>query len=566
MKSSIVRQSSVSAYLGIIVIYLVSALLVDPRGEFPLNDDWSYSRSAFRFARENVIEVDEWSAPSLLGQALYGGLLAKIFGPSFTVLRLSTLILSCGLSLILWRTLRALEANRTMSWIVVLAWIFNPIQFSLSFTYMTEIPFAFFVGLGLLAMVRHLETGSIGSLVASGSALGFSALIRQIAALFIAPIFVGLALPQPGKQWRQSLRRAALFAASTIPFLAVYYLWLAHRGGPTPAARRKFELLSQLTTEQVIGNSYGLLFYVCFMLLPLLLYVVPSLRSSWKEAARPFRILSLVGSLLFIGLGLWWFSGYSSPDYFPARPYHGRMPFLLNILYDTGLGPLTLVPTYYSAVPTPVYAAGWILVTIAVAGGLAVLALSCLLGGKRAADSGGRDRTVLFVTGGAFLLIAAFEIVFSHLQEGGLFDRHILAAAYPLGLFLAVLHRRGASAARVTTFLACLLTGGLAYFSVTATHDYLAWNRIRWEMGNELLAQGVDSLNIAGGFEFNAWHNYDTFRARGNVERIFHWWYDEPMYLISMSVEPGYRIVRRAEYASWLHRRPIALYLLKKSG
>src|SRR4030095_1197137 len=190
--STVNRQSSFRSapvYLAIILIYVISAFLVDPRGEFPLNDDWSYSRSAFRFARENVIEVDEWCAPSLFGQALYGGLLAKLFGPSFTMLRLSTLILSCGLSLILWRTLQALNVDRIMSWIVVLAWIFNPIQFSLSFTYMTEIPFAFFTGLGLLAMVRHLETGGIGSLVASGSALGFSALIRQTAALFIVPLF-----------------------------------------------------------------------------------------------------------------------------------------------------------------------------------------------------------------------------------------------------------------------------------------------------------------------------------------------------------------------------------------
>jgi hypothetical protein len=448
-----------------------------------------------------------------------------------------------------------------MSSIVVLAWIFNPIQFSLSFTYMTEIPFAFFTGLGLLFMVRYLETGGIGALIGSGLALGFSALIRQIAALFIAPLFLGLSLP-PGSQWRQSLRRAVLFIGSTVPFLAVYYLWMARRGGPTPAAQRKFELLSQLTTEQVIGNSYGLLFYACFMLLPLLLYVVPSLHSSWKEAATPFRILSGVGTLLFISLGLWWFQGYASPDYFPSRPYHERMPFLLNILYDTGLGPLTLYPTYYASIPSPVYPAVWILVTILVAAGSAVFVLSWLLEGKR--DAGGRDRTVLFVTGGAFLLIAVFEIVFSHLQEGGLFDRHILAGAYPLALFLAVWHRTSAKA-RATTLLAFLLTGGLAYFSITATHDYLAWNRIRWEMGNALLAQGVDSLNIAGGFEFNAWHNYDTFRARGNIDRVFHWWYDEPIFLISMSIEPGYRIVRRAEYASWLHRRPIALYLQKRS-
>ena len=173
---------------------------------------------------------------------------------------------------------------------------------------------------------------------------------------------------------------------------------------------------------------------------------------------------------------------------------------------------------------------------------------------------------MLFITGGAFLLITAFEIVFSHLQEGGLFDRHVLAAAYPLALFLAVLHSRSAAAARPAALLACALTAVLAWVSIAGTRDYLAWNRIRWEMGNELLARGVDPLQIAGGFEFNAWHNYDTFRARGQVERVFHWWYDDPLYLISMDVEPGYQILRKTEYGSWLHRRPIPLYLLKKSG
>src|SRR5688572_20232547 len=309
MKSSIVRRSAslraAPAFCAIILIYVISSLLIDPRAEFPLNDDWSYARSAFRFARENVVAVDEWSAPSLVGQTLYGGLLARIFGPSFTVLRISTLILSCGLALILWRTLQALEVGNTTSWIVVLAWIFNPIQFSLSFTYMTEIPFAFFVGLGLFAMVRYVETGRVGFLAASGLVLGFATLIRQTAALFIAPMLLGLLLPRPGKPRREAWCRAAFFAALAVPFLAFYYLWTAQRGGPTPAARRKFELLSQLTAEQIVGNAYGMLFYAGFMLLPLLICVLPSVRRSWRETARPFRIVSLVVALMIPGVGLW---------------------------------------------------------------------------------------------------------------------------------------------------------------------------------------------------------------------------------------------------------------------
>src|SRR5881628_1298819 len=72
-------------HLIIIGLYVLAALIVDPRGEFPLNDDWSYSRAAFGFARTGRIQVDEWSAMSLAGQALYGGFLCKLFGNSFLV-------------------------------------------------------------------------------------------------------------------------------------------------------------------------------------------------------------------------------------------------------------------------------------------------------------------------------------------------------------------------------------------------------------------------------------------------------------------------------------------------
>jgi len=51
-------------------------------------------------------------------------------------------------------------------------------------------------------------------------------------------------------------------------------------------------------------------------------------------------------------------------------------------------------------------------------------------------------------------------------------------------------------------------------FSTAATRDYSQWSGIRWELGQELLRQGADPLGIAGGFEFNAWINYDKFVAQ----------------------------------------------------
>jgi hypothetical protein len=119
--------------------------------------------------------------------------------------------------------------------------------------------------------------------------------------------------------------------------------------------------------------------------------------------------------------------------------------------------------------------------------------------------------------------------------------------------------------ARACHAAAALLVAGAALFSIAATHDYLAWNRVRWELGRGLLARGADPLEVAGGFEFNGWHNYDVFRARGGIGTVYTWWYDDRRYLIALQPEPGYRVDGRQSYDSWVHRRAIPIYLLARA-
>jgi 4-amino-4-deoxy-L-arabinose transferase-like glycosyltransferase len=575
--SSIVnRQSSfvnspLAPYLIIFAIYILSIAIVDPRGEFPLNDDWSYTRSAFRWGQEGRMQVDEWCAMSLIGQAFYGGLLTELFGQSFLVLRLSTLALSCGTAFLLWHILRQTGVRHSTAWVAVLGWVFNPIQYALAHTYMTEVPFLFFVTLGLAFYLAHIQNDKLWFLVGCGAALGYAFLIRQTAVFFIAPVFLALLAPRYRPGWADALRRAALFSLTTLLFVGIYFFWLMGSGGPTPATRRKFELLAHIGFEQLVGNLFGLLFYTSFMLLPLLSWLLPTLHRLWKESTGLVRVLSLIFWIVFSAFGLCWFYlRYSHSDYLMSKAFHARMPFLLNLLYDTGLGPLTLDPTYYGPPPTPVYPRLWILVTLMVALGLVVLGL--LLGLSRIWKRIHQEsaRSLLFVGALSFLLIVVFEIIFSHVQEGGLFDRHILIAVLPLLPVLGILERFGAQVAEVPSpklrGATCLSLAALAYFSLTATHDYLQWNRIRWDFGTKLLAQRVDPLTVSAGFEFNGWHNYDTFRARGGIGRVYHWWYDKRVYLITMEPHPGYDVVEEREYFSWLHRRLIPLYVLKHSS
>jgi hypothetical protein len=176
----------------------------------------------------------------------------------------------------------------------------------------------------------------------------------------------------------------------------------------------------------------------------------------------------------------------------------------------------------------------------------------------------------------SFLLLTVFEIVMGHVQEGGLFDRHILIVAFPFSLMIGIAGNEGLRlAVRNATPerrpLRRILPAGLAIaamgaFSIAATHDYMQWNRIRWELGRGLLAQGIDPLTIVGGFEFNAWNNYDTFVARGRTAQTNHWWYDRRDYIISMMAMEGYEVRQRRAYLSWVHGRPIEIYLVRDPG
>jgi hypothetical protein len=155
--------------LAILGLYILCILAADPRGEFPLNDDWSYARTAFSFGSGKGMHVDEWSAPSLVGQAFYGGLLTRLFSPRFNVLRFSTLFLSCCTAILLWRIFSRLKVRKGFATVLLLAWIFNPLQFNLSFTFMTEIPFLFFVVLAIYFYVLYLDGHKTVALVSAAA-------------------------------------------------------------------------------------------------------------------------------------------------------------------------------------------------------------------------------------------------------------------------------------------------------------------------------------------------------------------------------------------------------------
>lgn len=126
---------------ALLIIFLLAELIVNPLKNFPLNDDWSYSKSLLIMQTEGTFILGEWAAMTLLTHTLWGLLFTKIFGFSFIVLRMSTLVSSFIGLIFLNKLVYKISKNQVLAFISALTLLFNPLYFNMSNTYMTDVNF-----------------------------------------------------------------------------------------------------------------------------------------------------------------------------------------------------------------------------------------------------------------------------------------------------------------------------------------------------------------------------------------------------------------------------------------
>src|SRR5688572_26393849 len=78
----------------ITVIWCVSIGIVDPIGDFPLENDWAFGRSVDRLLETGDYRPLGWASMTLVTNVLWGAIFCLPTGFSFTTLRFSSLIAS----------------------------------------------------------------------------------------------------------------------------------------------------------------------------------------------------------------------------------------------------------------------------------------------------------------------------------------------------------------------------------------------------------------------------------------------------------------------------------------
>jgi 4-amino-4-deoxy-L-arabinose transferase-like glycosyltransferase len=520
------------ACCAITLLWLLAAAVIGVRADFPLNDDWAYAKAVEALVHDGEFTRVEWTWVSLVTHTLIGAAFSSIFGFSFDVLRLSTLTMG-WLGLLGTYALARQAGGRPVTAAFVAAVLaLNPFYLSLSYTFMTEVPFTALVTWALVFWTRGLRTGRAAWLVAGALVVTAATLSRQLA----IPIAAGMGFAAVLPRWRQPSRWLIGIAVPVVA-LAAYLVVPPLLYGNV----RRGTIHSDIwyVTKTVGGEHIFFLIvrnsaYAIATIGAILLPFVPLIART-KLGRRP-AILSAAVACALPPLGVAALKGWR----LPAK----------NILHERGIGPIAL-----KGVPDAgrlLDAAWWALTVVCTVVAAYVLVVSVTQIWRERVRL--RRHEVLLCT----IVCAALYLC---AVAPWRFDRYLLPvipSAFAVVLIAASADDSAPPLRPRPAALAILFLVGA--FSVIGTRDYLLFNRTRWDMLAALTSDGVSADRIDGGFEFNAWHNYTSYRDPLYKSPKGAWVRDNEYVLTLADSLPGYTVVRRRTVPGLLNGPQINLF------
>jgi hypothetical protein len=520
----LIRRLRMPAVLCCLSIPL-AALIVHPYLEMGINDDWSYTRTAQVLAQTGHIVYNGWATAMVGWQLLPAVLFIKLFGFSFTAVRLSILPIAMLATFLMQRALVRAGLNEWNASIATLTMVLSPLFLPLSLSYMTDVPGFFTLVLCFYACLRALQTESdlaaIGwvCLASVSGAVGGTA--RQIA-------WLGLLVMVPSALWL--LRRRARILLAGVPvylaggaFIFMEMRWFGRQpyNVPEPIVSGRFDLARVAMT---VGHLRFAAMELPLFLLPVLLAFVPAIWRNGRVVAVAFTagLLALLidpaylylfahrRGFLFLILEPYLINCFSVNGIMDVAGLAGARPSILHI-------PVRVVLTVVTFVCADAFllacVAGWrplgARATIAEdngSGGVLHSQVSearsfdGLRTGSRAPRPSWYELRVLllpFCLAYIVLLLPRASVV------DGVYDRYLLILIMMALLTICRLYQERVRAR--LPLLSVAMLGVMAWFSVALDHDFFALGRARLAAVGELRSAGVPATDMDAGLEYNFW-------------------------------------------------------------
>ncbi len=483
------RDIAIALLCGLAVALAVLATW--PFAESPFNDDWSYSFTVKKLLETGHLTYNGWASASLIAQAYWGLIWVKIFGFSYTILRISTIPLSSAAISICYLLARRASLRPGLAALASLMVGLSPIYMPVAGTFMTDAPGLFCILLSMYAMVRGIESGKSSTAVSwliVGIGVGFvGGTGRQI--VWLVPMVFG-----PYAAW---LRRDSLPVLVTCIFGFVFVLagalltlkWFQHQPYSIPEISIRSDL------HQALKEKSHFIISVLGIGLTLLWVILPALwglTRNWDGSRAAVALVLII--LVVITLSI------------SKKQRYARAPWMGNSLSNTGvMDGAELAGQRPVAMP----------LVVRIGFGVTVIGVACILTTDlifRLLRPNRLYRALMEfflhpqtndVALPAMLLfaIAYFALLLPRCSTNMVYDRYMLPLM-PCVLFwiFRQYQQREDDAIPIGTLV---LVGVYALYAIAAAQEVTSLARARAAAANRLMAAGIPRTQIDGGFEFD---------------------------------------------------------------
>ncbi len=543
----------------VMVVFFAVAPWVNVLTPIATTDDWGYSRASEILLHERHLEVFPVVAATSVFQIVWGALFALFFDNSLGAVRLSTLVMSAIGGLALYDMCRRLRVPAGRSALVVAAYLFNPLTFVLSYSFMTDPHFT-----SVLLVAAALTVRSLGTdrkvlekwLVAGSVAAAAAILIRQQGVLIPLSIAAYFLLIGEIRFSRSGLRR--LFEIGFIPALATmgYLAWLRLVNG-VPEVQSSFA--SEIGNAGVRGSArlvgsltYFEIMYIGFFVLPLTVAMLVHL---------PSIVRGIHGRAWLIA-GAWSAVALAGVVYFADTKR--RMPYLPQFIGSGGLGPPDVRgsrPRLFEQPWFDVFTAVSLISTI-----LLALVIASALSSRSPEFKRGPGLIVALLAG---QVAGVIPPSFHYLNRGDSLDRYLL----PLMPLMLALAAWALNDFKIVAPIGWAVAVAFSLFAIVGTRDYLTYLDAVWNAADYAIDAGARPDQIDAGAGWDGYHLYTYGVDQGitrAVTRDGPWWTffygkaTDSSYVVSGRLLPGYVPVATFPYSSLLQDDPTQLYLLRR--
>ena len=467
------------------------ALVARPFAETGICDDWSYIKTTQILAYTGHIAYNGWATAMLGWQLFLGAFFVKLFGFSFTAVRLSTLIVAMATGYLLQRTFVRAGVSEGNATLATLAFILSPLFVPLAFTFMTDVFGVFTIVLCLYMCLRAIQASAHRSTIAW---IGFAAILNGIGGTTRQIAWLGVLVMVPCTLWLLRRKPRVLLIGGILNAAGIAIVFLSmHWFSQQPWSISESPIPPVIDLNAVETASRSLLRLgasLTLLLLPVLVAFVAPLLHANRRMAAVFAVVTLPCALFGIlehrrhalGNNLAPFCGDWISKYGLGEPYiMGTRPLILS-------QSLCLVLT----VATAICLASFLAVLF---GGSPRLSPTA----HKANDLSWREIAILLLP----FSLAYTALLASRASINLIFDRYELPMIMLSLLALARYYQERIQPNLPFSTLALVVMFGA--FAVAATHDLFSMYRGFLAATQEIRSSGVPDTAIRVTWENGGW-------------------------------------------------------------